>query len=46
LDELKLGAWQLDRDGMLAIPSAPGLGIEIDTDAVQRYSGAEVQFAT
>ena len=45
LDELKSGAWQLDQDGMLAIPSAPGLGIEIDTDAVKRYSGAEVRFA-
>ncbi len=37
VDELKLGGWQLDEDGMLAIPDAPGLGIEIDPDALARY---------
>ncbi|MCC6793036.1 MAG: mandelate racemase/muconate lactonizing enzyme family protein, partial [Thermomicrobiales bacterium] len=39
VDEVKAGGWQLDADGMLPIPEAPGLGIEIDHEAVARYSG-------
>lgn len=39
IDELTVGGWQLDADGMLAIPTAPGLGIELDLDAVEKYSG-------
>lgn len=39
VDEIKAGGWQLDEDGMLPIPNGPGLGIEIDQDAVARYSG-------
>jgi D-galactarolactone cycloisomerase len=39
VDELKAGGWTLDADGMLAIPDGPGLGIEIDRDAVARHSG-------
>ncbi|MBM3216557.1 mandelate racemase/muconate lactonizing enzyme family protein [Candidatus Poribacteria bacterium] len=31
-------AWELDGDGMLAIPEAPGLGVALDMDAVRRYS--------
>ncbi|HRA49324.1 MAG TPA: enolase C-terminal domain-like protein, partial [Thermomicrobiales bacterium] len=38
VDEIKAGGWQLDEDGYLTIPDAPGLGIELDLDAVQRYS--------
>ena len=30
--------WQLDEDGMLPIPDAPGLGIELNPGAVARYS--------
>lgn len=37
VDELSGGAWKLDADGMLAIPDSPGLGIELDPDAVQKY---------
>jgi len=37
IDELPTTPWQLDEDGMLAIPNAPGLGIEIDKDALTRY---------
>ncbi len=42
IDELAEGGWQLDADGMLAIPDTPGLGISLDLDAVERYSGVRV----
>ena len=42
IDELTVGGWQLDADGMLAIPGTPGLGITIDLDAVARFSGLSV----
>lgn len=41
IDELTVGGWQLDDDGMLAIPDGPGLGIELDMDAVARHSGGQ-----
>jgi D-galactarolactone cycloisomerase len=41
VDEIKAGGWQLDADGMLAIPDGPGLGIGIDLDAVAHYSGGQ-----
>jgi len=39
IDEIAIGGWQLDGDGMLAIPSSPGLGLELDRDAIIKYSG-------
>ena len=39
IDDITVGGWQLDADGMLAIPSAPGLGLELDPGAVEKYSG-------
>ena len=39
IDELVAEPWRLDDDGMLAIPSAPGLGLRLDHDAVARYTG-------
>jgi len=42
VDEVKAGGWQLDDDGMLPIPNGPGLGIEIDLDAVARHSGGAI----
>jgi D-galactarolactone cycloisomerase len=39
IDRLSTQPWVLDTDGMLPIPSRPGLGIELDPDAVARYSG-------
>jgi D-galactarolactone cycloisomerase len=39
IDEIKVGGWKLDADGMLAIPSTPGLGIELDPDIVKKYTG-------
>lgn len=39
IDEITLGGWQLDADGMLAIPTKPGLGLELDPDVVKKYTG-------
>jgi D-galactarolactone cycloisomerase len=39
IDELTVGGWRLDADGMLPIPETPGLGITIDLDAVERHTG-------
>jgi D-galactarolactone cycloisomerase len=41
VDEIVAAPWQLDADGMLAIPATPGLGIDLDPDAVRRYSRGE-----
>jgi len=41
IDEIAAGGWQLDADGMLAIPSTPGLGLTLDRDALSRYTGGE-----
>lgn len=35
--------WKLDADGMLAIPSGPGLGIQLNLEAVKEFSGAETR---
>ena len=42
IDELAVGGWKLDEDGMLAIPDRPGLGLELDGDAVAKYAGTAV----
>ncbi len=39
IDEIAAGGWHLDADGMLAIPSGPGLGLELDATALRRYTG-------
>jgi L-alanine-DL-glutamate epimerase-like enolase superfamily enzyme len=38
VDEIALGGWRLDDDGMLPIPDAPGLGVQLDREAVARYT--------
>ncbi len=38
IDEIALGGWKLDADGMLPIPDRPGLGFEISLDALAEYS--------
>ena len=38
VDDLVADRWSLDRDGMLAVPDAPGLGIELNMDAVEKYT--------
>jgi D-galactarolactone cycloisomerase len=42
IDELTVEGWQLDADGMLPIPTTPGLGITINLDAVAKLSGKSV----
>lgn len=39
IDEITIGGWQLDVEGMLTIPSKPGLGLELDPEAIAKYSG-------
>ena len=39
----ELCEWSLDSDGMLAIPSGPGLGIAINLDKLEAFSGADVR---
>jgi D-galactarolactone cycloisomerase len=41
VDEIAAGGWQLDEEGMLAIPAAPGLGLELNWDLVEKYSGGK-----
>jgi len=41
VDEIAAGGWKLDADGMLPIPDVPGLGLELDLDAVKKYAGGE-----
>ncbi len=41
IDEIAVDGWRLDGDGMLAIPSRPGLGLTLDPDAVKKYTGGE-----
>ena len=42
IDEIAEGGWELGADGMLAIPSRPGLGVEISLDAVSKYSRVSI----
>lgn len=42
IDEIAAGGWKLDADGMLPIPDKPGLGIEIDLNALAEYSGTSL----
>ena len=38
IEEILATPFQLDADGMLRIPTGPGLGIELNRDAIVRYS--------
>jgi D-galactarolactone cycloisomerase len=40
VDEIVTEPWRLDDDGMLAIANRPGLGIQLDPDAIARYGDA------
>jgi L-alanine-DL-glutamate epimerase-like enolase superfamily enzyme len=42
IDEIAAGGWRLDADGMLEIPAKPGLGVEIDREALRRYTAATI----
>lgn len=39
IDDLVESRWQLDADGMLAVPDGPGLGISLNMDAVEKHTG-------
>ena len=39
IDDIVEKKWQLDSDGMLAIPNGPGLGISLNFEAVEKYTG-------
>jgi L-alanine-DL-glutamate epimerase-like enolase superfamily enzyme len=42
IDELAASGWKLDKDGFLAIPDKPGLGLEINRDALAEFSRTPV----
>jgi D-galactarolactone cycloisomerase len=39
IDDIVDVPWKLDSDGMLPVPTGPGLGISINLDSVEKYSG-------
>jgi D-galactarolactone cycloisomerase len=39
IDEIVRNPWELDAEGMLAIPEQPGLGINIDLEALEEFTG-------
>jgi L-alanine-DL-glutamate epimerase-like enolase superfamily enzyme len=39
IDDIRVGGWKMDEDGMLAIPDTPGLGLELDVDLIKKYTG-------
>jgi L-alanine-DL-glutamate epimerase-like enolase superfamily enzyme len=41
IDDIVAKPWKLDADGTLAIPDAPGLGVELDFDRVAHYARGE-----
>ena len=42
IDEIAIGGWKLDENGMLPIPDKPGLGLTLDMDAVIKYTGEKL----
>jgi len=38
IDQIAAGGWKLDSEGMLPIPTTPGLGIDINLAALAEYS--------
>jgi D-galactarolactone cycloisomerase len=42
IEEIITTPFRLDGDGLLTIPTGPGLGIDLNMDAVARYSGGRV----
>jgi D-galactarolactone cycloisomerase len=41
IDDITQGGWELDSDGMLAIPSKPGLGLELNPERVAHHTGTD-----
>jgi L-alanine-DL-glutamate epimerase-like enolase superfamily enzyme len=42
IDDLTQGGWSLDSDGMLTIPTGPGLGVDLNREAVRRMCAADL----
>ncbi|MBI2687946.1 MAG: mandelate racemase/muconate lactonizing enzyme family protein [Acidobacteria bacterium] len=42
IDDLCAAGWKLDADGMLPIPYTPGLGIDLNLDALAEFARADV----
>lgn len=42
IDEITVHRWQLDDDGLLTIPQGPGLGLQLDPDALAKFCGGAV----
>ncbi len=42
VDEIKQGGWAIDKDGFIAIPDSAGLGITLDKEAVEKYTGTKI----
>ncbi len=38
VDEIASGGWSLDAEGMIGIPERPGIGLEVDRAALERYT--------
>ncbi|MCH2127594.1 MAG: mandelate racemase/muconate lactonizing enzyme family protein [Pirellulaceae bacterium] len=38
IDEILLAPFELDDEGMLAVPDGPGLGVELNREALQRFT--------
>jgi D-galactarolactone cycloisomerase len=45
IDEIVETPWKLDSTGMLTVPDGPGLGISLNLDAVEHYTGAKFEGA-
>lgn len=44
IDEITVGGWRLDAQGMLAIPTGPGLGIQLDPEKLKKFTRGEPLF--
>lgn len=42
VDDIAADGWKLDAEGMLTIPDKPGLGLELDMDAIKKYAKGEL----
>ncbi|HKQ39634.1 MAG TPA: mandelate racemase/muconate lactonizing enzyme family protein [Verrucomicrobiae bacterium] len=45
IDDIVENAWQLDADGMLTIPDAPGLGLKLNLEALAKYTRDELGYS-
>jgi D-galactarolactone cycloisomerase len=42
IDDLRVGGWRLDGEGMWSIPDGPGLGIELDLQMLAQFARAPI----